>query len=50
MVKLQEAENQINVDYEVYTRRPNDGRHAYRNPGRSKGASIFSAPVFTSIA
>ena len=24
MVKLQEAENQIVVDYEVYTRRPND--------------------------
>jgi hypothetical protein len=24
MVKLQEAENQIVVDYEVYARRPND--------------------------
>jgi len=24
MVKLQEAENQIIIDYEVYSRRPND--------------------------
>ena len=35
MVKLQEAENQIVIDYEVYDRRPSDSD--YRNASRNAG-------------
>ena len=31
MIKLQEAENQIVVDYEVYDRRPHDSHHFPRS-------------------
>jgi hypothetical protein len=32
MVKLQEAENQIVTDYEVYERRPHDARWRHQSP------------------
>jgi IS5 family transposase len=38
MIKLQEAENQIIVDYEVYGRRPNDCDPGHRDPPGQVGA------------